>query len=308
MRAVVIHEYGPPEVLRLAELPDPEPAPGTVRIRVRAAGVQPVDCAVRQGRFRTGGAFQVRLPQIPGNEFAGVVDRIGEGVDDFAPGDEVLGFQTLNSYAEFVVVSATQIVFKPKEMPWAVAGAFSAACQTAHTALEHLRVKPGETVLIHAAAGGVGTAAVQLARARGATVIGTASAANHDYLRSLGAIPVSYGDGLVDRVRDLAPHGVDAVLDAAGRDALLASVELVENRDRIGTIVDFQLAERLGVRQLRSDRTAVRLNQLVELYRQGQLRIHIREVFPLHEAVAAHRMVERGHGRGRVALALTEGE
>jgi NADPH:quinone reductase-like Zn-dependent oxidoreductase len=304
MRAIAIIEYGPPEVLRLENLPDPQPGPGQVRVRVRAAGVQPVDCAVRQGLFRGGGPFQVTLPQILGNEFAGVVDQVGAGVTDFAPGDEVLGFQILNSYAELVVVSTAQIVAKPPEMSWEEAGALSASGQTAHTAVEELDVGAGETILIHGAAGGVGTAAVQLMRARGATVIGTASELNHEYLRALGAIPVTYGDDLARRIRQIATGPIDAALDAAGRGALKASIELVEDRDRIGTIVDFENARRLGVRAIRSQRSAARLAELVDLCRQGKLRVHIRQSFPLHQAAAAHRLVETGQGRGKIVLTL----
>lgn len=304
MRAIAIREYGPPEVLGLEEFPDPQPGPGEVRVRVRAAGVQPVDCAVRQGWFRNGGPFQVHPPQILGNEFAGVIDQIGEGVEGFAPGDEVLGFRVLGSYAEMVVVSTAQIVAKPTTMSWEEAGAFSASAQTAHTALEELYVAAGETVLVHAAAGGVGTAAVQLARALGATVIGTASEANHEYISSLGATPVTYGPGLTGRVRALAPAGVDAALDAAGRGALEASVEMIEDRSRIGTIIDFDVAGRLGVRAIRSQRSATRLAALVDLFRQGKLRVHIRQAFPLHRAADAHRLVETGHGRGKVVLTM----
>lgn len=228
---------------------------------------------------------------------------MGDDVDGSAPGDEVLGFKTLACYAELVTVSTDQIVRRQREMPWEEAGAFSAPGQTA---LEALAVGAGETVLIHAAAGGVGTVAVQLARARGATVIGTASESNHAYLRALGAIPTMYGPGLIDRVRALAPQGVDAALDAAGRGALLASVERVGDRDRIVTIVDLDLAERLGVRGIRGQRSATRLAELIRHYERGELRIHVRRAFPLPEAAAAHREVERGHGRGKVVLTVAD--
>ena len=135
-------------------------------------------------------------PLIPGNEFAGVVERVGDGVGDFEPGDEVIGFRVLGCYAELAVTSAEQMVQKPPAMPWAQAGSLSSSGQTAHRALERLGLEAGQTILIHAAAGGVGTMAVQIARDRGATVIGTASERNHDYLRGLGAIPVAYGNGL----------------------------------------------------------------------------------------------------------------
>jgi len=304
MKAAAVSAFGPPEVLRVIDLEAPEPGPGEVRVRVKAAGVQPADLSVRKGWTPPGAT--VGQTRIPGNEFAGVVDRVGEGVTGFAPGDEAIGFRVLNCYAEYVVVPADQLVAKPAGMPWEVAGALSASGQTAHTALRELGVGEGDTVLVHAAAGGVGSAAAQLARAWGATVIGTASPRNHDYLRSLGAIPVAYGEGLADRVRALAPQGIHAALDAAGEDALRASVELVRDKSRIGTIVSFELAPLLGVRAIRSQRSAARLSELVELWRQDRLRVAIRRTFPLERAADAHRELETGHGFGKVVLTINE--
>jgi NADPH:quinone reductase-like Zn-dependent oxidoreductase len=302
MKAAAFNSYGPPDVLKLMDFETPQAGAGQVRVQVKAAGVQPVDLSVRSGWIPHGAT--VSFPQIPGNEFAGVIDQVGEGVSGFAVGDEVLGYRMLNCYAEFVVVSVDQIITKPHGMAWEAAGSLSASGQTAHTALQELRVGKGDTVLIHAAAGGVGSVAVQLARIYGATVIGTASERNHDYLKSLGAIPVAYGDGLADRVRALAPNGVHAALDAAGGDALQASLELVYDKDRIGTIVAFEQAAKLGLRAIRSQRSAVRLAQLAELHSQGELQIHIRQTFPLSQAADAHREIEKGHGRGKVVLTI----
>ncbi|MGW5053501.1 NADP-dependent oxidoreductase [Actinokineospora sp. NPDC004072] len=300
MKAVVCVAAGGPEVLELVDLPDPEPGPGQVRVRVRAAGVQPVDIAVRQGFVPRG--VEVRHPQVLGNEFAGEVDRLGPGATGFAPGDAVVGFAVLACYAEHVVVGVDQIVAKPPTMTFEQAGGLSGGGQTAHTALEELRVSAGETLLVHAAAGGVGTVAVQLAKDLGATVVGTASPANHDYLRALGAIPVAYGDGLVERVRAAAPGGVHAALDAAGADALRASVELVADRDRIGTLVAFDLVAELGVRAVFSRRSAARLAALADLHARGGLDLHVRAAYPLAAAADAHADVERGHGRGKVVI------
>ncbi len=305
MKAVVIKTYGGTDVMELGTLPDPEAGRGNVRIRVKAAGVQPVDCAVRSGWFAGKPApFQVNFPQILGNEFAGIVDSIGDGVDNFAVGDEVLGWASLASYAEYVVVSPEQLIHKPRGITWEAAGGLSGAGQTAHTAIEELQIKSGETILIHAAAGAVGTVAVQLAKHIGATVIGTASEQNHDYLRSLGAIPVVYGNGLAERVRPIAPKGADAVLDAAGRGAIEESVKLIENRDRIVTIVDFDAARLYNVRSIRSQRSVARLSELVDLIENDQLHIHIRKTYPLPDVADAHRDVERGHGRGKVVLKM----
>ncbi|WP_372632699.1 NADP-dependent oxidoreductase [Cohnella sp.] len=302
MKAAAFSAFGPPEVLRTVTTAMPEAGPGEVRVRVKAAGVQPADLSVRMGWTPPGA--EVRLPQIPGNEFSGIVDQVGEGVAKWAEGDDVLGYRLLNCYAEYVVVPAEQIAAKPADMSWEAAGSLSASGQTAHTALRELKVGAGDTLLVHAAAGGVGTIAVQLARAWGATVIGTGSERNHDYLRTLGAIPVTYGDGLADRIRTLAPQGVDAALDAAGEEALRASAELVADKARIGTIVSFSLGASLGVRVIRSQRSAERLEELVELYRQGLLSLHVRRTFPLEQAADAHREIERGHGRGKVVLTI----
>lgn len=303
MKAVAFHSPGPPDVLQVMEFDTPVPGTGQVRVKVKAAGVQPVDCAIRAQGFSIPGA-EIRYPQILGNEFAGIIDMVGDGVESFSIGNEVIGWSLLSSYAEYVVVPTSQLVRKPKNMPWEEAGVLTASGQTAHTALQELGISKGDTVLIHAAAGGVGTFAVQLARAWGATVIGTASPRNHDYLRSLGAIPVSYGEGLVERVRELAPEGVDVALDAAGEEALRASVELVHDKKRIGTIVAFDLSEELGTIQIRSKRSVSRLSELTKMYEQGLLRVVISQTFPLHQAADAHRAVETGHVRGKIVLTV----
>ncbi|MDA5283019.1 NADP-dependent oxidoreductase [Streptomyces sp. NPDC054904] len=302
MKAAVFNAFGGPEVLEVAEVETPIPAEGQIRVRVKAAGVQAYDCAVRGGWTPPGATLE--FPQKVGNDFAGVVDELGEGVDAFAVGDEVLGWAILSCYAEYLVVSVDQVVAKPANMPWEVAGAFSASAQTAHTALEDLAVGAGDTLLVHAAAGGVGTIAVQLAKERGATVIGTASERNHDYLRELGATPVRYGEGLVERVRALAPQGVTAALDGIGGVAVDDSVELVKDKDRIGTLVAFERLEELGVRGIFSRRAQGRLAELTALYAAGKLRVEISRTFPLERAADAHREVETGHVRGKVVVTV----
>ncbi len=274
-------------------------------MRVRAAGVQPFDCAVRRGTNYPG--FAVSLPQVLGNEFAGVVEQVGSDLSPLARGDEVLGWAPLACYAELVSVAATQVVRKPSGMPWEQAGAVSGAGQAAHTALRELGVGRGDTVLVHAAAGGVGSFAVQFARAFGAAnVIGTASERNHPYLRSLGAVPVRYGEGLADRVRALAPDGVDAALDVAGGDALDASLELVPDRSRIATLVEFDAAEEHGVRVLHTgaQRSQQRLEELLALWLDGRLKVHVSATFPLARAADAHRLLESRHLRGKVVLTI----
>lgn len=298
-RAVVFDEYGGPEVLHLAELPDPEPGPGQVRIRVRAAGVQPADTKLRSGAWKNWAA--VTFPARLGNEAAGIVDAVGAGVADFSLGDEVLG-PANGAYADAVVTDARLIAIKPAALSWSEAGALSASGQTASTVLEDLGVGPGETLLINAAAGGVGLMAVQIAVARGVRVIGTARGANHDFLRRLGAVPVTYGPGLADRVRAVAPEGVDAALDAAGGDALDTSLELAGKPDRVGTIVDQAAASRLGVRSLGTRRSGSRLAELVALAASGELRVFVWKEFPLERAADAHKESENRHLRGKIVL------
>lgn len=299
MRAAIFDRYGPPEVLRLANRPDPQAGPGQVRVRVRAAGVQPFDVAVRRGWLA--GHLPVTFPQTLGQEYAGVVDQVGAGVTGLALGDAVLGSTMLNGHATHVVAPAANVVAKPAELDFPTAGGLVAAAQTASGALAELRVTAGDVLLVHAAAGAVGTIAVQLARLAGATVIGTASPGNHHHLRRLGATPVAYGDGLVPAVRAVAPDGVDVALDAAGGAAIAASVELVADRDRIGTIVDDKHAAEHGVRVVRAPRSPQRLAQVVALAAQGRVVLPIR-AYPLADVVAAHAAVESRHGRGKVVL------
>lgn len=189
--AIAFSEYGAPTVLHPIDIAEPEPGAGEVRVRIRAAGVAPFDAKLRAGELRE--FFPAAFPQRLGNEFAGVVDAVGEGVTGFAAGDEVLGWALLVAYAEVIVVPATQLAVKPADLSWEIAGALSVVGQGAYGFVEELGVAAGETFLIHACAGGVGTVAAQLAVLRGAKVIGTAGEANHDYLRSLGVTPVTYG-------------------------------------------------------------------------------------------------------------------
>lgn len=298
MQAAALSSFGGPEVLTLQGVAEPQAGPGQVRVRVRAAGVQHFDTGIRQGWAPP--SVDLAFPVIPGNEFAGVVDQ---GTDEFPAGTEVLGYTTLGGYAEYVVVPADQIVVKPATMPWEIAGGFSGNGQGAHLALQEMKVGPGDTVLIHGAAGALGTFSVLLAKAWGATtIIGTASEANHEYLRSLGAIPVTYGEGLVERVRAIAPDGVDAALDTHGPEALRASVELVRDKNRVRTMVSDEAAEELGVPALGPARSAARLVELTKLYEQGKLDIHIRSTYPLARAADAHREIQSGHGRGKIVL------
>ncbi len=241
MKAAQFSRFGGPEVLEIVDLPDPHAGPGQVRIAVRAAGVNPSDWKKRAG------LMDEELPQTMGYEAAGVVDELGAGVSDVALGDPVFGFSADGAaQAELAVLSYYAPV--PPSLGFAGAAALPAAIETATRALDQLGVAAGSTLLINGASGTVGSAAVQLAVARGARVIGTAGPANHDYLRSLGAEPVAYGKGLVERVRRLAPGGVDLALDVAGSGVLPELIGLAGGPERVVTIADFGGALEHGVR------------------------------------------------------------
>ena len=298
MKAVVIDEFGGPGVLHVADRELPEPGAGQVRVRVRAAGVNGIDGTIRSGAAQQ--MFPTQLPAVLGLEIAGTVDAVGPRVEELAAGDDVLGFADGGGYAEYAL--ATTVAPKPAELGWTEAAALPVAAETALRVLGLLEVTQGDTLLIHGAAGGVGTVAVQLAIARGATVVGTASEANHDHLRELGATPVLYGEGLVDRVRAAAPDGVDAVFDAAGRGALPDSIGLRGGTSRIVTIAD-PAAFGLGIPfSGEAARDAGDLAEVARLAADGRLRVTVAETYPLEKAPAAHEVVATGHGRGKVVL------
>lgn len=244
-RAVEFAEYGGPEVLRVVEREMPRPGPGQVLVEVRAAGVNPLDWQLRSGAVAE--MMPVEFPSVPGGDVAGVVADVGEDVTDFAVGDEVFGSIGSGSYAEFALAPAAQLARKPEGVSWEVAAGLPVAVNTAYQVLADLGVKSGETLVVDGAAGGVGSVAVQIARHLGATVIGTASERNHAYLRSLGAEPVTYGEGFAERARAVAEKEVDAAFDAAGKGSLPALVELTGGPDRVVTIADHRAAEH-GVR------------------------------------------------------------
>jgi len=298
--AMAFSQHGPPEVLHPVEVPEPQAGLGEARVRMRAAGIQPFDCAFRRGDLQ--GFLPARFPQVLGNDFAGVVDQVGDGVTTVAVGDEVLGFCAPGAYAELIVVAATQVVARPPSLPWESAGGLSASGQTALSALRDLGVVEGDTLLVHAAAGGVGTVAVQLAREWGARVIGTASERNHEDLRSLGVEPVAYGPGLAERVRAMAPDGITVALDCIGGEAIPVSIDLAGGPERVGTIADHAAVARYGVRRPGGERSAAKLAELVRLHSEGRLRLTVHAAIPLTKAAAAHREVEGGHVRGKVVL------
>jgi NADPH:quinone reductase-like Zn-dependent oxidoreductase len=300
MKAIQFSRFGGPEVLELVELPDPHPGPGQVRVAVRAAGVNPIDWKVRSGMM--GG----ELPQQTGREAAGVVDEIGEGVGDAAPGDAVFGFAAGGGGAAELAL-LTDYAPIPSSLGFAGAAGLPVAVETAVRTLDQLDVAAGTTLLINGAAGAVGSSAVQIARERGARVIGTASPNNHDYLRSLGAEPTTYGDGLAERVRGLAPDGVDAALDAAGGGALPALVELTGDPERVVTIADYAGAQQTGATMSGgpgAQRAVHALRDIAPLIESGRFSLPVAQTFPLEQIADAHRLSEAGHVRGKLILVL----
>jgi NADPH:quinone reductase-like Zn-dependent oxidoreductase len=301
-RSVQFSEHGEPDVLRVVEVPEPEPEPGQVRLAVKAAALNPFDLKVLRGRIP---GMPRSLPAGLGSDVAGVVDAIGDGVTAPAVGDEVLGRSVTPAYATAALARADTLVHRPRELPWEVAAGLGVAGATAWAVLERLGVGEGDTLLVHAAAGGVGTFAVQLALVRGARVIGTASEANHELLRGWGAVPVLYGEGLGDRVREVAPEGVDAVLDASGRGELPLSVELAGGPERVLTIAGFDDVPE-GVMRYQGGapgpETAIALAEIVELVRDGRLQVPIAATYPLDEAGAALEALADGHHAGKIVL------
>jgi NADPH:quinone reductase len=302
---VVAAGFGGPENLELQEVPLGEPGVGQVRVSVRAAGVNPADVK----RYRTPGD-PARLPLVLGYEAAGVVGAVGPQTSA-AVGDEVIVYRTGGAYTSDLVVDETALTPKPPALGWPEAGGLMLTGATATHTLVATGVAEGETVLVHGASGGVGLAAVQLAVLRGARVIGTASEGNHALLRDLGAEPVTYGEGLADRVRSLAPGGVDAAVDLVGSDeAMDVSLALVADRSRIATIASFERGPREGVRVLGGGpgadpgndvRDAARAD-LARLAGDGTLRVLVAATYPLSDAAEAHRRIASGHTTGKLIL------
>jgi NADPH:quinone reductase-like Zn-dependent oxidoreductase len=299
MKVARFSAFGGPEVLEIVELPDPHPGPGLIRIAVRAAGVNASDWKKRKG------LMDEQLPQTLGYEAAGIVDELGEGVVDVALGDQVFGFcAEEGAQAELAVLAHYAPI--PPSLDFAGAAALPAAVETATRALDQLTVVAGSTLLVNGASGSVGSAAVQLARARGARVIGIAGPANQDYLRSLGAEPVAYGEGLPGRVRALAPDGVDLALDVAGSGVLPELIQLAGGVEHVVTIADFVGAQKYGVLFSRGDtgRAIHSLAEIGALIESGRFSLPVAQTFPLADIAQAHRVGEEGHVRGKLVITV----
>ncbi|MFF2396991.1 NADP-dependent oxidoreductase [Nocardia sp. NPDC058114] len=297
MRKVSFAEFGGPDVLQLIDAEEPHAGPSRIRIAVRAAGVNPVDWRLREGQIL--GAHPIALPAGVGLDAAGVVDEVGAGVDGVEVGDPVFG-EGSSTYAEFAVLTAWARM--PAGLTFEEAAGYPSVVETALRVIGEVGVRAGQTLLVSGASGGVGSAVLQIARERGITVIGTAGAANQDYLRSLGALPTTYGEGWVERVRRFGP--IDAALDLAGSGVIGELVELTGDPQRVLTIADLG-APALGVRFSGvAGSVPDALAEAAALISQGTLRIPVEKSYSLSDAAAAHVDSQAGHSRGRRVIVI----
>ncbi|EYT78373.1 alcohol dehydrogenase [Streptomyces sp. Tu 6176] len=307
MKGISYRRYGGPEVLEYGDVRDPKVGPDSVLVEVRAAAVNPVDWKCREGYLDA--LLDPVFPVVPGWDLAGVVVRPGAAVTEFSAGDEVIGyvredFLSRGTFAEYVAAPVRTLARKPRGLSFAEAAGIPLAGLTAHQVLTGaLRVGRGETVLVHAAAGGVGSFAVQLAAHLGARVIGTASERNHAYVRSLGGEPVSYGEGLAERVRGLAPEGVAAVFDTIGGETTRISAQLLAPEGRLASIADPEVTD-YGGRYCFVRPDARDLLHLSELAEQGVLSVHVAQTYPLARAADALRHSQEGRTRGKIVVTV----
>jgi NADPH:quinone reductase-like Zn-dependent oxidoreductase len=302
-KAVRFDHYGDVDVLEVVDVAPPVPGPGQLLIRVKAAGINPGEAKIRQGALAE--RFPATFPSGQGSDLAGIVEQLGPAsTGAWSPGDEIIGFtNNRSSQAELVVVEQTDVVSKPSAVPWDVAGALFVAGTTAFAAVEALSLRRGDTVVVSAAAGGVGSLAVQLAALKGAEVVGIASEANHDWLRRHGVVPIAYGEGVIERIQAVVDH-VDAFIDTFGGDYVEVALALGVQPNRIDTIANFAAEAKYGVK---SDGNAVGGNAavLVHLSRvvaDGALEVPISRTYPLDEVREAYRELARGHLLGKIVL------
>jgi NADPH:quinone reductase-like Zn-dependent oxidoreductase len=302
-RAVRFDHYGGHEVLQVTEVPLPVPSPGQVVVAVKAAGINPGEAAIREGRLHD--RFPATFPSGQGSDLAGVVIEVGDGVEQWVPGDEVLGFSwDRSSQASHVAVPADQLVRKPPELSWEAAGSLYVAGCTAFAAVRAVEPGPGDTVAVSAAAGGVGSIVVQLLAVRGTRILAIASPTNDEWLRAHGAIPVAYGDGLADRLREAAPDGIDAFIDLFGPEYVQLAADLGISPDRIETIISFEKAQEIGARSAGSATASTPevLADLAALVASGAVEIPIAATFPLEQVAEAFELLEQRHTRGKIVL------
>jgi NADPH:quinone reductase-like Zn-dependent oxidoreductase len=300
MKAVRFDKYGGLDVLRVADVPVPEPAQGEVLVKVKAASINPGEAKIREGLLHT--RWPATFPSGEGTDFAGIVTKVGSEVKGITAGDEVLGFTDRRaSHAEYMIAEAQNLTPKPPKLSWEIAGSLPVAGSTAYAAVRAVSLKPGDTVAVSGAAGGVGSIAVQLAKRTGAEVIGIAGSGNQDWLAAHGIKPVVYGDGLAGRLREAR---IDAFIDTFGGGYVKLATELGVAAARINTIIDFAAAQEYGVK---SEGSAAAMNtavlaELAGLAASGDLEVPIAATFPLDDVRAAYEQLEQGHTRGKIVL------
>jgi NADPH:quinone reductase-like Zn-dependent oxidoreductase len=303
MRAVRFDDYGGVDVLEIRDVEDPAPGPGRVLVAVKAAGINPGEISIREGLLRE--RWPATFPSGEGTDLAGVVRSVGEGVTDFAAGDEVLGWtEERASHAELVSVPADQLTARPPSVPWEVAGSLFVVALAAYASVNAVAPQPGETVVVSAAAGGVGSVAIQLARRTGATVIGLASERNHDWLRAHDIIPVTYGDGQADRIREAAGGPINALIDTFGGGYVDLAIELGVPPNRINTIIDREAAARVGASTQGTHAIANKeiLTEMASLVADGSLEIVVARTFPLDQVREAFRELGERRTHGKIVL------
>lgn len=304
MRRVQFSRIGPPDVLEVVEVEPPHPGPGQVRVRVRAAGINPLDAKIFEGR-PTANPHTVTFPSGNGGDFAGVIDELGEDVTRWHLGDAVFGGRQFHAQADFVITSADRAVRIPDGLDMMQAGALDGVGRTAWATTDSLDLGPDDVVFVSAAAGGVGVLTAQLARRTGATVVGSASESNHEFLRSIGVIPVTYGPGLADRIRAAAPAPVTAALDNHGRESVDAALELGVAPERINTIADYAAPKQYGVGFVGGAAAGPeQLDELARLIAAGEIVLPIDSVFPVERVSEAYERLIAGHVTGKIVLAF----
>ena len=301
-KAVRFDEYGGVDVLKVVDVPQPVPGPGQVLVQVKAAGINPGEAKIRDGQLHS--RWPSTFPSGEGSDLAGVVAETGPGVTAWSAGDEVIGYtDNRASHAEYVVVEAQNLTAKPAALPWEVAGSLFVVGATAYAAVRAVTLTEGDTMVVSGAAGGVGSIAVQLARLAGAIVIGLASEVHHEWLTGHGVIPVAYGDGVADRIRQVTGK-VDAFIDTVGGDYVELALSLGVVPSRIDTIARFDAVEKYGIKAEgnAAGASASTLAELARLIVDGKLDVPIAGTFPLSQVQEAYRLLEKGHIRGKVVL------
>jgi NADPH:quinone reductase-like Zn-dependent oxidoreductase len=305
-KAVRFSRYGGADVLEVVEVDDRSPGAGEVRVRVVAAGINPGEIPIREGAMHS--IYPATFPSGQGSDFAGVIAEVGDRVDALSVGDEVIGFSDgRNAQAESITIAADRVIPKPHGVSWNEAGSLFVAGTTAKASIDAVRIRRGDTVVVAGAAGGVGVLATQLAVLAGAAVVATASKENHEFLTSIGAIPVEYGKGLADRIRKIVPDGVDAFIDAHGDGNVEIAVSLGVDRDRINTIADFAAKKKYGVRANGMSTVEPRetLVELARLLGNGELRLPVYATYSLDRVRAAYEQLAKRHGLGKIVLEVT---